>query len=224
MESVYKRPFWCEKGSERDIEMQFMYKWLTILKPKDLLDVGFAGSGYIDMILDLGIDYWGMDNNAGRIKGDALSIPEKSDTTMSKQHWRKILKKINILYGDIGTWNATAQHDLTMSISVIEHFVYNDYSSKTDDIKAVRNMKRTVNKDGHLMLTFPCGIQLRLPGRDILIYNKERIKKIVGNWQIVDQKYYICTNKFRESSSLEALSYLHTTREVKSLCCLLLKR
>lgn len=222
MVSVYKRPFWCEKGSERDIEMQFMFKWLDILKPKSVLDVGFAGSGYIDMILSLGIDYTGMDCNIDRITGKGLKIPDKSDTTMSKEHWEKTLRRISYICGDIVTYPAHPAFDLTMSISVIEHMIYGEYGKPNSDIGAVKNMKRTT-KD-YLMLTFPCGIEIRLPDRDILVYSRDRIKKIVDKWQIVDEKYYICNKVFKEVSSIEALSYLHTTRDVKSLCCLLLKR
>ena len=225
----YKRPFWCDKGTERDIEMQFMYKWLTALKPQNLLDVGFAGSGYIDMILDLGINYCGIDSNHGRITGDALSIPEKSRITMSKQHWREILKKISYIHGDIIKYDSYERRllpdfDLTISISTIEHMIYSQYGAKVDDIKAVDNIKRTVKKDGHLMLTFPCGIEMQLPNRDILIYDKNRIKRVIGDWQVVDEKYYICDKEFEQVTSLEALSYLHTQRDVKSLCCLLLKK
>lgn len=218
----YKRPFWCEKGTERDVEMQFMFNHLVKIKPKNILDVGFAGSGYINMILDLGIDYTGMDNSNTRATGNDLKIPESSTTTMSKQHWKATTKKIKVLIKDICSFIAKPVYDLTMSISVIEHMVYNQYGIPREDIRAVNNMKLTTR--GYLLLTFPCGLKKRLTDRDILIFDKVKIDKIVGDWNIVDEKYYICDKVFKTATKDNALNYNHTGRDVKSLCCLLLKK
>lgn len=243
-QSVYKKPKWCEEKSERDREMRFMIDCLDSLGTKQLLDVGFAGAGYIEMILDLGIDYTGLDGDLGRINGTSICYAtETKDRDIER--WQNILSKIKYIHADIVEHKLYSVHELVMSISVIEHIVplEYDYHHEFDfyrDLLAVDAMKRLVKKGGHLLLTFPCGIEYilshyhdKLPehlkhkwipsGHSVLIYNEDRIKKIIGDWAVIKEKYWTgYKGIYEETTKQEALSFDCKATLHHGLCALLL--
>lgn len=248
MNYSYARPHWCIPGSERDVEVKFLLSNISNIlgnnEKLNILDVGFAGSGYIEDILRLGnIKYTGFDACPDRISGASLDIPETSDTGYSREKWRKVLSRINTAPIDILGYNSDTVYDIVMSISVIEHIVPMGYGISNvfdyhKDIKAVESMKRLVGKDGYLLLTFPCGEEIIfstkhkehkifVPGHhDILMYDNNRIKSVIGDWNTVNEEYWVVSGngKFKKTTNKEATSFKHVTSHVKSLCLLLLKR
>lgn len=254
----YNRPTWCEAGSERDIEIHFLLTRLYDLAIKkgglSLLDVGFAGSGYIEKILELGIvEYTGIDGDRKRIRGSDLHIPEKSESGYSKEKWRKTLSGIKYINADIINYTSSLLYNVVMSISVIEHIVPMGYSCNNVfdpymDIQAISSMKKLVKKGGNLMLTFPCGKECILsPEKDfelilkgtslesklikhrynLLVYNKDRIDKVIGNWKVVEEQYWAVNDKcFEKCEKKEVfnINYDQSDVKVKSLCLLLLEK
>ena len=257
MSYKYIRPTWYEAKSERDVEVSFLltelYNLFTKIEAISLLDVGFAGSGYIEKILDFGsISYTGLDGNAARISGNALRIPKKSVLGYSLEKWRQVLTKIKCVEADVIDYVSSFLYDIVISISTIEHIVPAGYDYKNAfdfyrDIQAVDCMKKLTKEKGYLLLTFPCGEECIFSSkkefkdkmdkslqskviesrRDILIYNKDRIKKVIGCWELIKERYWInYANGFEECEKDAALSLEYTVSDlvVKSLCTLLLKK
>ncbi len=222
-------------------------------KPEvSLLDMGFAGSGYIENILEMGnIIYTGLDRDLARIKGNGLKMSERSSVTYSRRRWRKVLSAIKYIHADIITYSSSTLYDIVISISVIEHMVSMGYGGKFDvhsDLKAIRSMKKLVKPGGYLLLTFPCGVErifspdLKLKDRleeplkqrfrkgrqAILISDTDRISAYVGDWEIVEERYYVEIDEIFELCTREvALSVIHsssTKTTPESLCGLLLRK
>lgn len=256
MRYKYTKPYWCKPDSEKDREIGFLLTNLSNLfeakNNVNLLDVGFAGAGYIENILDFkNINYIGLDRNHDRIQGDALHIPNKSETGFSREKWRNILSKITSVKSDITNYKSSILYDIIISISTIEHIVPMGYGAEHGfdyykDVQAVNCMKKLVKEGEYLLLTFPCGkecifsskkdLKNKLPGplknkfiesrHDILIYDKNRIDKIIGDWKIVEEQYWIKPGKeFTKSKKDIAcnVQYQSSDKDVKSLCTLLLK-
>jgi len=246
MEYKYTTPSWCNPYSERDMELRFMLSYLyekSKTGPISVLDVGFAGCGYIPQILDIpNIKYTGLDGDMGRISGRSLHMTEKD-----RQQWKGILNKINYIQSDIINYQADQKYDIVMSISVIEHIIpmgYSNSNNSTDsDIRAVNSMKHLVKDDGSLVLTFPCGITRRfisptnkmkdelvkkgftISRHDILIYDKDRYNQIIGDWNIESKMFSTYDgSKFVETNKEKALFYYHDSSFVKSICGLILGR
>lgn len=252
----YVRPTWFEAKSERDIETSFLLTELYNLfgcdKKASLLDVGFAGSGYIEKILDFeNIDYTGLDCNAKRIRGKLLRIPGTSELGYSKERWRAVIQRIKCINADIVDYSSSVLYDVVISISTIEHIMSAEYSPGTTaelyrDIQAVDAMKKLVKKDGYLLLTFPCGVERALlllkkfkdadgilrdksvkSRSDLLIYGKDRINKVIDAWKLVRERYWIGEGEsFEECKKDVALGVIYTASDygIKSLCTLLLRR
>jgi SAM-dependent methyltransferase len=242
----YKGLWWCTPNSERHVEIQFLSRHLIALS-KDVsafsvLDVGFAGSGYIESVIDLGnISYTGLDGNLERIKGSALEMPNESKKTYDKKKWVAILNKISYIHDNILSYESNIRYDIVMSISVIEHIVPMGYNINEGfdyykDVKAVNQMKKLVKDGGHLILTFPCGEAkvfskqkhelFTESDRDLMIYNGVRINKIIGNWTPIEIKYWTATkaNDFKETSRETALSYKYKSPKVRTLCTMILQK
>lgn len=246
----YNRPDWCDPESERDREIFFLlnniYDLYGYNTNVSLLDVGFAGAGYIDMILDFSnIQYTGIDGDGGRISGQSLCFAKGTREEDIKK-WQNTLSRIECIEGDIISHTSSILYDIIISISTIEHIVPVGYSyyHKFDpyrDIEAVDSMKKLSKIGGHLLLTFPCGqerifaptnqgitghlkdkfIQSR---HHILIYDEARINKIIGNWNIMKESYWLSkSGKFEECSKEETLNFEYKTSDVASLCALLLR-
>ena len=254
----YNRPIWCVEGSERDTEIRFLLTALSELATEKgetfVLDVGFAGSGYIEKILELrNITYTGLDTSAARISGNALRMPRSSSSSYSREKWRSVLSRIECIEADIINYTSPVLYDVVMSVSVIEHIVANeyDYSYSFDlyrDIQAVDNMKKLVKDAGYLLLTFPCGQErilspketladelkgTPLEGRYVkhrhtyLIYNEDRIKKIKGSWRVITEQYWINVNHgfmLSDAKTVLDVEYTSSVPNIMSLCLLLLQK
>ncbi len=221
----YLRPSWCKPNSERDIEMSFFLNLLYDISTNSeatisLLDVGFAGAGYIEMILEnfKNVKYIGLDGDSGRIQGHSLQMIEKPQAGFySKEEWNKVLANIDYIKSDIIDYVPFEKYDVVMSISVIEHIVPLGYDYGNDfypnkDMVAIVCMKQLVASGGYLLLTFPCGVErifspqkgfedklknTPLEGKfmhgrhDILIYDRDRIDGIIGSWEVVKENYWV---------------------------------
>lgn len=254
----YDRPPWCVEGSERDTEIKFLLTELSDLaiekNETSVLDVGFAGSGYIEKILDLrGIIYTGLDTNAKRISGDGLRMPRSSSTSYSREKWRNVLTRIKSIEADIVNYTSPTLYDVVMSISTIEHIVANEYDHSYSfdlyrDIRAVDSMKKLVNDGGYLLLTFPCGQERILSPKEALadelkgtllegkyvkhrhtylIYNEDRIKKIKGDWKVITEQYWINNGLGFMPADVKTVldvEYTSSVPDVMSLCTLLLQK
>jgi SAM-dependent methyltransferase len=251
MERKYQESFriqidWASLSNERSIEVPWLLNRLKTIKPGTLLDVGFAGSFYQNEILDLGIDYTGLDFDLSRITGQSLYVGADR-----KSAWKELIKRFKWIQGDIVNLPeelAQQQFDIVMAISTIEHIVPAGYASNYEnfqaDLKAVANMKTLVKKDGSLLLTFPVGKTayffnpdinrnteiLRKTGKfkegvhDQMFYDSGRIKQIVGDWTIVEKKFYKKDDKqWNECSEEAACSVEHLTSEATTVCLLEIK-
>ena len=242
----YIRPDWYAANSERDKEVEFLltelFYRLGRKRKVSLLDVGFAGSGYIEQILTLKniyrrpwITYTGLDSSAVRISGDGLRMAKSG-----RVKWRSVLSRINSIEADIVSYTSSVTYDVVISISVIEHIVSNEYDSRYvfdlyRDIRAVNQMKKLVKKGGFLILTFPCGDERILSPQEslveklkgtplegkyvkhrhtLLVYNRARIDKIKGNWPVVAERYWVDTGRgFTSASKNTALKVKHSTAD-----------
>jgi hypothetical protein len=79
MEQGYQKNFrikidWKTLSNERSIEIPWLLERLSEIKPTDVLDVGFAGSFYQNDILEMGINYVGLDFDLSRINGQSLYV------------------------------------------------------------------------------------------------------------------------------------------------------
>ena len=234
---------------ERICEVTYIFNTLDKLvkksnKPIKILDVGFAGSWYITELIDRygdNIEYTGLDGDKGRILGDAL----KTNDTL-KDKWRSILNNIKYVHGDIIKYKTNDKYDVIMSISTIEHIVPLGYQNDSPfnlhlDINAIDNMKKMLNDDGKLLLTFPCGKEklfynptnknakmldsngFTKSRHNIVIYDENRINKIIGNYEVIDKDYWVLDGD-RFVMSDEAIKYNHETSVVDAVCCLLIKK
>lgn len=254
MSYKYVRPGWCKAKSERDREISFLLNGLYNIKKKkgkiSLLDVGFAGCGYIEKILELGnVRYTGLDSDGDRIRGDTLQMVDKPKFGYySKEEWRRVLAKINFIEADIVGYTTNVLYDVVILISAIEHIVPLGYANvhKFDfyvDIKAVDFIKSIVKEGGYLLLTFPCGEERKFVSvsnpkksellkesgfiesrQNILIYDEKRMDSIVGDWGVIKEQYWVDTGNGHEScSKLEAFGFKHKDSKPSALCALLLK-
>jgi len=253
----YVRPSSFAAKSAREIEIKFLLTELYGLSIKSdqvsLLDVGFAGAGYIEPILEFGnIDYTGLDGDSKRIQGEALLIPERSKKHQSKEKWRNLLNKIKYIEANILDYDSDVLYDIVISISAIEHIVAMGYNCNNEfdlfgDIRAVDRMKKLVKKDGHLLLTFPCGKERILSPEEnfrdklkdtplenkwirhryrALIYNEDRIGMLIGDWKVVKERYWTDSGKgFEECEKTVACAVEQKSSDqtVRSQCALLLK-
>ncbi len=240
----YKKQIY-KKNFERKREVTFLLEIIhDLVKKKNkisLLDVGFAGSWYIlDILKADNIDYTGLDINNSRITGLGLKV----DATLKKL-WNFMLSKIKYIYADIIDYKSKNKYDLVISISTIEHILPLGYDSKKEygpylDIDAVDSMKNLVKEEGYILLTFPCGTEeffvnrknlnfnfllqkgFKLGHHNLISYDENRIKKIIGDWKVIKEKYFM-GKKFNPIGKTSAINYEHKSSFINSLCCILLK-
>lgn len=235
-------------GSERAVEVPWVLDVLNTLKPKTLLDIGFAGGWYLQQIVDMGIQCTGLDSDTGRISGQTLLVDNKR-----KQEWVEISKSIVCMTKDITKYPKPNESFPTFSVvlclSTIEHIVPCGYQNECDgnmeaDLKAIANMKRLTSKGGSLILTFPCGQEcffynrshkksksfcydMFVPGNyDLIVYGEKRVGRIVGDWTITEQKFWTRDNKnnnneFISCDANEAFSKkCPIETPTQSVCCM----
>ena len=200
--------------SERTVEIPWLMDTIRAIRPKELLDVGYAGGWYLEQILDMGISCYGLDSDIGRMSGKSLQVDDKKKT-----EWTKIAKRMLTCIADITKYPEDGQENLSfpvvMCISTIEHIVPCGYQNNSDidmesDIKAAINMKKLIADGGSLMLTFPCGNEhffynkerktpldhpkFEAGNYDLMVYGRERIDMLVGDWKVVDKKFWARQN------------------------------
>ena len=236
---------WTKSKSERSIEIPWMLEKIREIMPESLLDVGFAGGFYQEDIFEI-IDsdkYMGLDNDLNRIKGDALWVDAET-----KKYWTTLLSMHNYIVGDIVSMGgAIPTSELVMSISTIEHIVPAGYAGKMNgmdaDLRAVENMKKLAGK--YLMLTFPVGEEKFFynprhnnnnkalsrikkfirASNNTMFYNTERIDKIIGDWTVLEEKYYkTVSDVWKECDKKVATEYKHRRSKAQTTCLLLLGR
>ncbi len=231
--------------SERTVEVPWLMDTIRSIGPKELLDVGYAGGWYLEDILDMGISCYGLDSDVGRISGGTLKVDDKK-----KAEWTKIAERMITCIADITKYPEDGQDDLSfpvvMCISTIEHIVPCGYQNDSaldmeSDITAANNMKKLVADGGSFMLTFPCGVEHFFYNRcrktpldhpkfiegnyDLMVYGKERIDRLVGDWKVVDKKFWTrqsgVASSFEECDEDVALSKVPIANiPVQSVCAI----
>lgn len=237
-------------GSERIVEVPWVLEILQNLKPETLLDIGCAGGWYLPQIIDIGIQCTGLDSDSGRLSGQTLLVDNNK-----RQEWVEISRLITCMTEDITKYprpdESFSTFHAVLCLSTIEHIVPCGYKNDCGgdmkaDIKAVANMKKLTAKNGSLILTFPCGKEcffynklhnkaksfrydLFTPGNyDLMVYGKERVERLVGDWRITEQKFWTRNkdknHKFETCSADEAFSK-ECPIEVptQSVCCMILR-
>lgn len=234
--------------NERGREIEFIFQGVAKCagKPVDILDVGFAGSGYIEELLYRypNISYTGLDGDAQRVSGAKLSVSPES-----KKGWKVVLSKIEYIVDNIVGYTSPSQYDIVMSISTVEHIVPIGYSNnhlyqENMDILAVESMKSLVKDSGYLLLTIPCGeerryVSMRNPHKEILkrhhgytecrhsliIYDHARLDRIVDSWPIVLESYWINNGKeFVSAGKDKALTHKCKSSVNEAVCCIMLEK
>lgn len=196
--------------SERTVEVPWLMDTIKNINPSVLLDVGYAGGWYLKDILDMGISCYGLDSDVERMSGRTFKVDDEK-----RAEWVKIAKRMITCIADITKYPEAGQDSLefpvVMCISTIEHIVPCGYQNDSDvdmksDIKAAINMKKLIADGGSLMLTFPCGKEhffynksrktpldhpkFTAGNYDLMVYGRERIDMLVGDWKLVDKKFW----------------------------------
>ena len=117
--------------NERPIEYSFVFKWIGMLSPAKVLDVGTGTTALPHLIRNCGPLVTAIDN-----------ISDYWPAGMSNRHYYVLDKDITA-----STFITKDKFDLITCISVIEHI-------KNHDI-AIKNMFLLLKEGGHLILTCP---------------------------------------------------------------------
>jgi len=176
-----------EKINERVVEYSFAFKALASICPKSILDIG-TGETALPVLM----------KNCGFLVTAADNIQDFWTKRIFNRHYY-------IINDDITNSKLRMKFDLITCISVIEHIRnFND---------AVSGMFNLLNKNGHLVLTFPFNEYnyienvYRLPdagyGKDLpyicQVFSRNEINKwLKDNFiEIIEQEYWkIFTGKF----------------------------
>ena len=129
---VCKREFKRQKFTrfnERSVEFSFVFRALGEVYPYKILDVGTGTTALPSLMARCGFFVTAIDN-----------IHDYWPSGMVNRHY-------HIIDDDITDTRLKDRFDLITCISVLEHI------ERADD--AVRNMFSLLNKDGHLIITFP---------------------------------------------------------------------
>jgi 2-polyprenyl-3-methyl-5-hydroxy-6-metoxy-1,4-benzoquinol methylase len=167
-------------ANERPVEFSFVFKKISQLYPKSILDVGTGKTSLPHLMYNCNIyteatdnisDYW--------VKG------------MINRHYY-------VINDDITKTKLNKKYDLITCISVLEHI--------TDFNAAVENMAKLLTEGGHLILTFPYNEKkyiknaYALPGSSYgqnfpfitQIYSRAELDKWISSFgfEIVDQEFW----------------------------------
>lgn len=115
--------------NERPVEYGFVFKKLSELYPKTILDVGSGMTALPHIMYTCG------------------SVVTATDDITKNRAKGVINRHFYIIDDDITKTNLSSKYDLITCISVLEHIP--DYNA------AVKNMFKLLNPEGHLILTFP---------------------------------------------------------------------
>lgn len=220
---------WASMTTERCIEIPVFFETLAEFKPKTVLDVGFAGGWYHRDVVELGIDYVGLDATPARASGAAIlvGIPKR-------QEWAKSLKDIEVVPQDIVDWKSDRTFEMVACISTLEHIIACSYGMRDRgpdaDLDAVKKMKTHVAPGGTLFLTFPVGINVKEgpldPKTDFAPYGADRIAQVVGDWNVISERYWSDLDGTWEPCSIERATTqpYPTFRHVRTLGVIHLSR
>ena len=159
--------------NERIVEIPYAIACLSVLpKGNKILDLGCTESTFPLQAAILGYKVTGFDfrpypyshPNLRFVQGDILNLPFTSE-----------------------------EFDAVFCISTIEHIglgFYNDPLAQQEaDHKAMQEAARVLKKGGQLVLTVPYGTTI--PNEHHRIYNQSSLNKLLGNFNIKDQRYFV---------------------------------
>lgn len=115
--------------NERPVEFGFVFRQITNIYPKSILDVGTGTTALPHLLYNCGFLVTATDN-----------IKDYWSSGMYNRHF-------HVIDDDITNTHLEKKFDLVTCISVLEHI--------TDFNAAVRNMFKLLNPNGYLILTFP---------------------------------------------------------------------
>ncbi|MFH0853963.1 MAG: class I SAM-dependent methyltransferase [bacterium] len=156
-------------GSDRYIEYPWMLENISISRGR-LLDIGSTKGDNLYELLPKTIEI------------NCININEKKF-----KH-----KEIKFFKGDIrNTFFPDNYFDCATCISTLEHIGvsgrYGNGEDREGDIKAMKEIRRTVKPGGILILTVPYGIRDVLPINKL--YNKKRIEKLLEGFNIINNEF-----------------------------------
>lgn len=167
--------------SERDIEYPWVYKNITDLKDRRVLDVGAKeGLPTTDLLLENQNVVYTIDINASssREKGNLIAV--KGDI--------------------ISTSFEDGFFDAVIVVSTLEHIgVAGRYgisdSNELGDFQAMREIFRILKPEGRVLVTVPYGLGRSLPLNRL--YDAGRIDKLFDNFEIISRQYFRFEPKYK---------------------------
>jgi len=174
---LYKLKRQQPPASDRYIEYPWMIENIDIKKGK-ILDVGSTACLMLRDLLPKSIEVHGINLREQKVDN----------------------KKVKFKKGDIRKAGYKDNYfDCITCISTLEHIgVKGRYKSDDDsrgDIRAMKEMRRILKKDGPLLVTVPYGKKDVLPINRL--YNKKRIKKLFKGFKIEEQAFRKFSKKWR---------------------------
>jgi len=166
--------------NERPVEFAFVFRHITQLYPKKILDIGTGTSALPDLMRNCGCVVTAIDN--------------------FRDYWtsQTLNRHFHIIDDDITDSRLNDRFDLITCISVLEHIRKSD--------AAVRNMFRLLDREGYLILTFPYtensyienvyGLEGASYGQDLPYICQSYSRKELNKWfhdndgRIVEQEYW----------------------------------
>lgn len=204
-----------KRMNERPVEFAFAFRYIAEYYPKTMLDVGTGGAAFPHVVNYCGIKMTASDY-----------IDNYWSNGMSNRH-------VPIVKLDITKPTMTQKFDMITCISVLEHI--------KEHRNALKGMFSLLNKDGHIVLTFPynettyCEDVYRHPnagyGKDHAFIGQVYSRREVDAWlldndaEIVNQEYYEAFTGELWTMGESVYPLKRTTADKKHhLTCLLLKK
>jgi SAM-dependent methyltransferase len=201
--------------NERPIEYAFVFKQITRLYPRTILDVGTGTTALPHLMRNCGPCVTAIDN-----------IRDYWPSGMFNRHYF-------VLSDDIRNSKLNTEFDLITCISVLEHIPESD--------QAVNGMFKLLKTGGHLVLTFPynekgyCANVYKLPnagyGQDspyiCQAYSRDKLVGwlLGGRSRIIEQEYWqMFTGTYWTVGSRLLPARQVTVEDVHQLTCLLIQK
>lgn len=201
--------------NERSVEYAFLFKWISKICPKSVLDVGTGKNALPQLIRHCGSIVTAVDKIEGYWKGFYFN-----------RHY-------HVLNDDITKTKIQNKYDMITCISVLEHIPnYNE---------AIKNMFKLLNNEGYIILTFPyneleyCENVYLLPnssyGKDYSyicqVFSKNEINKWLddNDCKIIEQEYWkFWDGKFWTEGNLIVPPKKVNTEDLHHITCILIKK
>jgi hypothetical protein len=119
-----------KRVNERSVELAFVFRWLNLLQPRTVLDVGSGASPLPALVANAGIRITAIDN-----------VTDYWPNGMINRHWRVLDESITSLKNLAGS-----HFDLVLCVSTLEHIAQHE--------RAVKNM---LSLGSHVLITCPYG-------------------------------------------------------------------